>query len=135
VVSALRRAVFIAGFACVCWGWGNRPLCAAIAAWGLATSASRALMGRHYISDVVAGIALGIVTTAIVTQVGFGKAPDAVLVGARTASATNQATHMDQRTPPWQLANVLGPWTVAPSLFPCSASEELGLAPHESSPH
>ena len=68
---ALCRAVFIAGFACVCWGWGNRPLCAAIAAWGLATSASRALMGRHYVSDVIAGIALGIVTTAIVTQVGW----------------------------------------------------------------
>ena len=64
-----RRAVFIAGFACVCWGWGNRPLCAAIAAWGLATAVSRALMGRHYIGDVIAGTALGLVTTALVTQV------------------------------------------------------------------
>ena len=63
------RAIFIAGFACVCWGWGNRPLCAAIAAWGLATAVSRALMGRHYLGDVAAGTALGLVTTALVTQV------------------------------------------------------------------
>lgn len=36
------------------------------------TALSRALMGRHYLGDVVAGLLVGFVTTAIVTKVSEG---------------------------------------------------------------
>lgn len=63
------RASFIALFAAVCWGHTSRPLAAAVLAWGLATAVSRALLGRHFLGDVVAGCCVGAATTAAVTRV------------------------------------------------------------------
>ena len=36
----------------------------------MVTALSRALMGRHYLGDVMAGLLVGVATTAIVTKVG-----------------------------------------------------------------
>jgi membrane-associated phospholipid phosphatase len=35
----------------------------------MVTALSRALMGRHYLGDVAAGLIVGFVTTAIITKV------------------------------------------------------------------
>lgn len=67
--AVFRRAIFIASFACVYWQWEELWLTAAALGWGLMTSASRALMGRHYVGDVLAGIGLGVFITSLVTQV------------------------------------------------------------------
>lgn len=64
-----RRASFIAFFAAVCWGHTSRPLAVAVLAWGLTTAISRALLGRHFLGDVVAGVLVGAATTAVVTKV------------------------------------------------------------------
>ena len=49
---------------------GNTSFTALILAWGLLTSFSRVLLGRHYLGDVIAGVLLGVVITGLVTQVG-----------------------------------------------------------------
>lgn len=64
------RAMFIASFACMCMEKGNTSFTALILAWGLLTSFSRVLLGRHYLGDVIAGVLLGVVITGLVTQVG-----------------------------------------------------------------
>jgi membrane-associated phospholipid phosphatase len=48
-------------------------LAAAAAVWGLTVALSRCVMGRHYLSDVVAGILVGVVTVGLVTQVNVKK--------------------------------------------------------------
>ena len=45
-----------------------------VAVWALAVAASRAAMGRHYVGDVVAGLLLGLVTTATVFKVALSQA-------------------------------------------------------------
>lgn len=39
--------------------------------WALTVAFSRCVMGRHYLSDVIAGLMLGVLTVALVTQVSF----------------------------------------------------------------
>lgn len=63
------RAFYVAAFACVYLRQWSLGVCLLAAAWGIATAASRAAMGRHYVGDVCAGIPLGILTVAIVTKV------------------------------------------------------------------
>ena len=41
----------------------------AAAAWAVVVAFSRCMMGRHYLSDVLAGLLLGVATLAILTQV------------------------------------------------------------------
>ncbi len=42
---------------------------AAAAGWAVTVAFSRCVMGRHYLSDVIAGLLLGVLTVALVTQV------------------------------------------------------------------
>ena len=63
------RAFYVAAFACVYLKQWSLCVCFLAAVWGIATAASRAAMGRHYVGDVCAGIPLGILTVAIVTKV------------------------------------------------------------------
>ena len=54
---------------------GTHPGAAAgVAAWALALALSRAAMGRHYLSDVAAGLLVGVATTGIVTRCASGRA-------------------------------------------------------------
>ena len=63
------RASFVAIFVCLYAARRSIALCCLACFWGAATAVSRAIMGRHYIGDICAGIPLGILTIAIVTQV------------------------------------------------------------------
>lgn len=65
------RVSFVALLAWVLLGRTRPGLCACVAAWALATAFSRAAMGRHYLSDVLAGLLLGVVTVGIVTRGTF----------------------------------------------------------------
>lgn len=65
------RVSFVALLAWVLMGQARPGLCACVAAWALATALSRAAMGRHYLSDVLAGLLLGFVTVGIVTRGTF----------------------------------------------------------------
>ncbi|KAL4435432.1 hypothetical protein ABPG77_006194 [Micractinium sp. CCAP 211/92] len=62
------RVSFVALLAWVLLGQTRPGLCACVAAWALATAFSRAAMGRHYLSDVLAGLLLGVATVGIVTR-------------------------------------------------------------------
>ena len=64
------RASFVALFAASLLGRTRPWLCGGVAGWALTTALSRAAMGRHYLSDVLAGLLLGVVTVGIVTRVG-----------------------------------------------------------------
>lgn len=44
---------------------------ACVLMWGLGTSTSRALMGRHFVFDVVAGCLVGVVTLAVISMGTF----------------------------------------------------------------
>jgi len=48
-------------------GWAvlPPPLAAALSLWGLLVALSRVLMGVHYLSDVVAGVALGLLIAGV----------------------------------------------------------------------
>lgn len=99
------RASFVALFAAVCVGGVRPALAAAAAAWALCTALSRALMGRHYLLDVLAGLALGIVTVGVVTRGSFA-ANGLVLsegeVAAALAAAARRATAATGWRPlPW----------------------------------
>ncbi|KAL4419816.1 hypothetical protein ABPG75_006914 [Micractinium tetrahymenae] len=72
------RVSFVALLAWVLLGQARPGLCACVAAWALATAFSRAAMGRHYLSDVLAGLLLGVVTVGIVTRGTFSSAGLAV---------------------------------------------------------
>lgn len=66
----MRRVTFLALFAAA-WlagSWSGAAL--AIGAWAAAVAVSRCLMGRHFLGDVLAGLLVGIMTTAVVTKVG-----------------------------------------------------------------
>ena len=63
------RAFYVGAFACVYLRQWSLSVCLLVAIWSITTAASRAAMGRHYVGDVCAGIPLGLLTVAIVTQV------------------------------------------------------------------
>lgn len=42
---------------------------AAAGMWAVTVAFSRCVMGRHYLSDIVAGLLVGVLTVAFVTQV------------------------------------------------------------------
>ena len=63
------RVSYVAAFAMVCLAQCSLLLGLVICGWAVITALSRALMGRHYIGDVVVGLLLGMITTAVVTQV------------------------------------------------------------------
>jgi hypothetical protein len=62
------RAMFVASFACI--ALAEFPVAVVLLSfWGASTAFSRALLGRHYVGDVLAGIAIGPLITAIITKV------------------------------------------------------------------
>lgn len=62
----MLATLFLSNF----WSSGNHTvLCLAVVLWSLMTASSRAMMGRHYVGDVLAGVFLGVMTTAVITQV------------------------------------------------------------------
>ena len=63
------RASFVALFATALLGRSHPWVCGGVAGWALTTALSRAAMGRHYLSDVLAGLLPGAVTVGIVTRV------------------------------------------------------------------
>lgn len=65
----IYRASFLALYALIWLSGSHLPLAIAATVLGLTIALSRCLMGRHYLGDVVAGLLLGIATTAVVTQV------------------------------------------------------------------
>ena len=85
----MHRVTFLALFAAA-WLAGSRPEAAlAIATWAAAVAISRCLMGRHFLADVLAGLLVGIMTTAVVTKVGaISGMPDAESVQFCSASSS-----------------------------------------------
>lgn len=66
------RVSFVASYFCLLLG-KSHPLWVSLGAWwALWTALSRAMMGRHYFVDVLAGIALGFFTLGVITQVRRG---------------------------------------------------------------
>lgn len=65
----LCRVSYIAAYALVCTAHYSVLLSLLAVGWAVVTAFSRATMGRHYLGDVVCGVLLGLVTTAIVTKV------------------------------------------------------------------
>ena len=63
------RVGYIAAFGLLCIIERNVLLSLLLSSWALATALSRALMGRHYVGDVLIGLCTGLLTTAIVTKV------------------------------------------------------------------
>jgi membrane-associated phospholipid phosphatase len=60
--------MFVASFACI--ALAEFPVAVVLLSfWGASTAFSRALLGRHYVGDVLAGIAIGPLITAIITKV------------------------------------------------------------------
>ncbi|EIE23953.1 acid phosphatase/Vanadium-dependent haloperoxidase [Coccomyxa subellipsoidea C-169] len=88
------RAMFLALYALVWLQQGSQMAWAVpIIVWGLATAFSRCLMGRHFLGDVLAGLLVGVLTTAVVTQGTF--ALGGLWIPAAQASALH-AHIMDQ---------------------------------------
>ena len=67
--KTMCRVSFLMQFAVVAYGSRHPTFCALAIIWALLTGFSRAVMGRHYICDVLAGLLAGTCTTALVTQV------------------------------------------------------------------
>lgn len=80
------RVGFVITFCFCCYHATNPTICAIILGWGLLTALSRAFMGRHYLGDVVAGLVLGLATTAVVTKVRTKVAPDTVHATSRVTT-------------------------------------------------
>jgi hypothetical protein len=68
-ILPMHRVSFLAAYAVTWLASRSWLLCFLAVTWALATALSRTLMGRHYLSDVAAGLALGLVTALLVTQV------------------------------------------------------------------
>jgi membrane-associated phospholipid phosphatase len=66
-----------------------RALAAAAAAWAATLALSRCAMGRHYLGDVAAGLALGVATAGAVTRFRFDAG--GLLLGAQTVQAAAAA--------------------------------------------
>lgn len=85
------RAFYVAAFACVYLRQWSLCVCLLVAMWGITTAASRAAMGRHYIGDVCAGIPLGLLTVAVVTQGRF--VPESMLLNAQHVQQFHRAVN------------------------------------------
>ncbi|PSC70048.1 choline-phosphate cytidylyltransferase 2 [Micractinium conductrix] len=83
------RVSFVALLAAVLLAHTRPWLCAGMAGWALATALSRAAMGRHYLSDVLAGLLLGVATVALVTRGRF--TPDGLVVSLEHSDAAYAA--------------------------------------------
>ena len=66
LLMVVRRVSYIAGFTLVVFAASHLGPALAVAAWALIVAVSRAAMGRHYVGDVMAGLLLGLATTATV---------------------------------------------------------------------
>ena len=69
MVVVLCRVSYVAAYTMICLAQHSLLLSTLVCGWAVVTALSRALMGRHYLGDVVTGLLLGVVTTAVVTQV------------------------------------------------------------------
>lgn len=83
------RASFVAAFALACLPQLDVRLRLAVLLWALVTALSRAAMGRHYLGDVLAGLAVGVLNLTILTLVRpyvrwSGRRGDAVPPGKHT---------------------------------------------------
>ena len=63
------RSMLVAGLFCVCKEFVPGFVVWLMVLWGVLTTMSRVLLGRHYLSDVMVGSLLGLAVTAIVTAV------------------------------------------------------------------
>ena len=63
--------MFLALYALLWLPGSQLPWALLIVAWALVTALSRCLMGRHFLGDVLAGLLVGVLTTAVVTKVCF----------------------------------------------------------------
>jgi presqualene diphosphate phosphatase len=63
------RSILVAGMFLVCKDFLPLFIVVLMVLWGVATSTSRVLLGRHYLSDVLVGALLGIAVTTIMTVV------------------------------------------------------------------
>lgn len=63
------RSILVAGLFCVCTDFIPPFIVVLTVLWAIATSLSRVLLGRHYLSDVLVGALLGVAVTAVVTAV------------------------------------------------------------------
>lgn len=63
------RSILVAGLFCVCKDFMPGFVVWLVVLWGVLTSTSRVLLGRHYLSDVMVGALLGVAVTAMVTAV------------------------------------------------------------------
>ena len=66
---SICRASYIALFTV----WLMPRLWMPFSAWALTVAMSRCLMGRHYLSDVIAGLLVGLVTIGVITKVRGGE--------------------------------------------------------------
>lgn len=64
------RVSCLAVLACVCCLPHHWAFALLAGLWAVAVALSRAVMGRHYLGDVLAGLLLGIVSAGVVTRVG-----------------------------------------------------------------
>ncbi|BDA46452.1 probable phospholipid phosphatase 6 [Coccomyxa sp. Obi] len=65
------RAMFLALYALLWLSGDQLPWALPIMLWGLVTAFSRCLMGRHFLGDVLAGLLVGVLTTAVITKGTF----------------------------------------------------------------
>lgn len=65
------RAAFLALFAAACLADAQPAIATAVVVWGAVVALSRCLMGRHFMGDILAGLLVGVATTAVVTQVCY----------------------------------------------------------------
>lgn len=72
------RASFIAFYCVVCLNNENPLLAIMVLSWGMLTAISRALLGRHYLGDVLAGVLVGACVATCVCQASL--APGEFLV-------------------------------------------------------
>ena len=69
--APLCRVSYVCIFAILAFAGASPALCAALSCWALLTAVSRALMGRHYLGDVIFGLALGFLTTGLTCKVSL----------------------------------------------------------------
>lgn len=65
------RATFLSLYALLWLSGSQLPWALPVMLWGLVTAFSRCLMGRHFLGDVLAGLLVGVLTTAVATKVNY----------------------------------------------------------------